>query len=405
MRLLTFTTLYPNEIRPGHGVFVENRLRHLVAGGEAESLVVAPVPWFPLRSAVFGGYADFARVPRIEDRSGIAVHHPRYPVLPKVGMSVAPALLYRGALASVRRILAAGYDFDLIDAHYFYPDGVAAAMLGRRLGKPVVITARGSDINAIARFAGPRRTIRQAAAAAAGVIAVSEALRGSLCALGVDPAKVVTLRNGVDVDRFAPVDTEAVRRRLGLTGPVIATVGNLLAAKGQHLVLRAMPDFDGATLLVAGTGPARAELGRLAEELGVAGRVRFLGHVPHEELRQVYGVADVSVLASASEGWPNVVLESMACGTPVVATDVGGISEIIGPPESGTVLAERTAAAIAAAVGRILARPPARAAARAHAERFGWDEITTGQLALFGKILGTPAGIPTAALQTVASRP
>src|ERR1700722_6941003 len=138
LRLLTFTTLFPDSERPNHGIFVENRLRHLIATGEAVSTVLAPVPWFPFGAARFGAWARFARVPRREQRHGLDVHHPRYPVIPRFGMSLAPLLLY---WASRRALGRAGLVFDVIDAHYVYPDGVAAVWLGRHFGKPGGITA------------------------------------------------------------------------------------------------------------------------------------------------------------------------------------------------------------------------------------------------------------------------
>jgi hypothetical protein len=126
LRLLTFTTLFPNSEQPNHGVFVENRLRHLVASGEVESVVVAPVPYFPSTARWFGEWARYARVDRQEMRHGLAIHHPRFPVIPWVGMSIGPALLVAATIGLVRRLLATGIGFDVIDAHYFYPDGVSA---------------------------------------------------------------------------------------------------------------------------------------------------------------------------------------------------------------------------------------------------------------------------------------
>ncbi|MGH7041460.1 MAG: glycosyltransferase, partial [Acetobacteraceae bacterium] len=190
IRLLTFSSLYPNAAQPTHGVFVENRLRHLLGSGAARSTVLAPVPWFPFAAARFGTWAAFARVPRVEMRHGIAVHHPRFPVIPRVGMNLAPWLLYRAALPALRRLLAAGVAFDAIDAHYVYPDGVAAVWLGAALGRPVVITARGTDVNLIPRYAVPRRLIQGAIAGAAALVAVSGALAEALIALGAPPAKV-----------------------------------------------------------------------------------------------------------------------------------------------------------------------------------------------------------------------
>ena len=190
MKILTFSTLYPNAARPGHGIFVETRLRHLLATGAVQSTVVAPVPWFPFSSSAFGEYAKHARAPREETRNGISVLHPRYPLVPKIGMTAAPALLAAAALPALRGLLVQGRDFDLIDAHYFYPDGVAAAWLGRRLGKPVVITARGTDLNLIPQYALPRRMIQWAAREAAAMITVCKALKDTLVELGVAPQRV-----------------------------------------------------------------------------------------------------------------------------------------------------------------------------------------------------------------------
>ncbi len=168
LRLLTFTTLFPNAEQPHHGVFVENRLRHLVASGAVETTVVAPVPFFPVASRVAGNWGAYARIPRREVRHGLAIHHPRYVVIPRIGMSVAPYLLYAACAPFLRRLLMDGAAFDAIDAHYVYPDGVAAVWLGRRFGLPTVITARGTDINLLPRYTWPRRLIRRAIGDAAG---------------------------------------------------------------------------------------------------------------------------------------------------------------------------------------------------------------------------------------------
>src|SRR6516164_8335222 len=137
MNILTFTTLYPNATRPRHGIFVENRVRELSKTAGLSVRVVAPCPWFPFSSRVFGHYSKFALVPRLEVRHGISVHHPRYPLFPKIGMSAAPILMYYGVRGAIQRLITRSGEFDLIDAHYFYPDGVAAIMLGRFFRKPV----------------------------------------------------------------------------------------------------------------------------------------------------------------------------------------------------------------------------------------------------------------------------
>ncbi|MBR0670161.1 glycosyltransferase family 4 protein [Roseomonas soli] len=393
MRLLTFSTLYPNAAQPAHGVFVENRLRHLVASGEASSTVIAPVPWFPLRSERFGTWARYARAPREETRHGLHVLHPRFFAPPRIGMWTAPWMLQRAAEAALRRLTAQGFAFDAIDAHYLYPDGVVAAWLGRRLGKPVVITARGSDTSLLPQFALPRRLILQALDEADALIAVSSGLRDGLVALGAPPEKVSVLRNGVDLSVFRPpLDRARARAALGIEGPMLLSVGLLIERKGHHHTISALPRLPGCTLLIAGEGPDREALAALAARLGVADRVRLLGARPHGELPALYGAADALVLASTREGWANVMLESMACGTPVVAGPAWGSREAICAPEAGIVLDDVSADAIAQAVAAVLAAPPARDATRAHAERFGWEETTAGQLALFRRVLAARSG-------------
>ncbi len=392
MRLLTFSTLYPNAAQPHHGVFVENRLRHLLETQDVESRVVAPVPWFPSWTPAFGGYGVYARVPGGEIRHGIEVRHPRYPVVPKIGMTVAPVLLARWALPALRAIRSGGYEFDMIDAHYFYPDGVAAVMLAQQFGVPVTITARGTDINLIPRHALPRRMIRWAARQADGIVTVCQALKDALVDLDVEQGKIRVLRNGVDLDRFRPGDRRAARRRFEISGTAIASVGHLIPRKGHDLVVRALASLPDAVLLIAGEGPEDANLRRVAREAGVEERVRFLGRLAHEDLPELYGAVDALVLASSREGWANVLLEAMACGTPVAATDIWGTPEVVATPEAGLLIPERTPQAIAATVGRLLADLPRREATRAYAERFGWDDTSHGQARLFSQVLAAHAG-------------
>ncbi len=387
IRLLVLTSLYPNAVQPHLGRFVEERLRRLVDGGGITATVVAPVPWFPFRHRRFGRYAAFARVPACEERHGIRIEHPRHAVIPRFGMNAAPELMYRALLPVLRRRLAAGDRFDLIDAHYFHPDGVVAARLGMALQKPVVITARGSDVNVIPRYRLPRRRIRRAADRAAAVVTVSAALKARLEALGVPPGKVTVLRNGVDLAHFAPRERSAIRAALGLAGPVWLAVGNLAEAKGVHVTLEALAGVPDATLLVAGQGPDEAHLRHLAERLGVGARVRFLGAVAHAELCGYYNAADAMVLATRREGMPNVVLESLACGTPVIVTPFEGVAEVVASPAAGRIAASRTAGAIRDAWNRLQANRPDTAATRRYAERFGWEPVIRAQRALYADAL------------------
>lgn len=381
MKILTFSTLFPNSEKPGHGIFVETRLRHLVASGQVEARVVAPIPWFPSTNPRFGSYARFAKAPRHEVRHGLQVSHPRYLVVPKVGMNLTPALLAQAAKPTIARMLDEGYDFDLIDAHYFYPDGVAAAMLGRYFNKPLVITARGSDVTLFPHYPLPRRMITWAAKRADAVITVCNALRDEVVALGIDAERVVSLRNGVDLELFRPTE------RTSNAMFTLLAVGHLVPVKAQDLIIGALTLLPGVRLVLAGDGPDRAKLETLAHELKVSDRVTFLGAVPQAQLRGHYGAADALVLSSSREGWANVLLEAMACGTPVVASRVYGTPEVVAAPEAGVLMRERSYQGVADAVNALRAHYPDRGATRRYAERFSWDDTTAGQIRLFERVL------------------
>jgi glycosyltransferase involved in cell wall biosynthesis len=387
IKILTFSTLFPNSVSPSHGVFVETRLRHLLASGEVSARVLAPVPWFPSSNPAFGQYAKFASVPREEVRFGMKVEHPRYFLPPKVGMTPAPLLLALSASSSIKKMLAAGEDFDLIDAHYFYPDGVAAVMLGKWFNKPVVITARGTDISLIPHYTLPRKMILWAAKHAAGMITVCQALKDEMVSLGLPEKNIVALRNGVDLDLFQPCDRQAERARLNLTRPTLLSVGHLIPRKGNELIIRAMPQLPDTDLLIAGDGPEKAMLTALAAELGVAERVRFTGVLAQTELRSYYGAADALVLASSREGWANVLLEAMACGTPVVASNVWGTPEVVATSDAGVLMPTRTPEGIASGVKTLFDNYPKHIATRRYAEKFSWSDTTAGQLTLFKEIL------------------
>jgi glycosyltransferase involved in cell wall biosynthesis len=386
LEILTFTTLYPSQIRPQHGIFVETRLRKLAESGAVGARVVAPCPWFPFASPRFGHYSLFARQSREEVRYGLHVDYPRYPQLPKIGMSAAPLALFASILPVLRRQLRGGRDFDLIDAHYFYPDGVAAVLLGRALGRPVVVTGRGSDLNVIAEYAIPRGWIRWSARHADGLVVVSRGLKQRLANLGIAEERVHVLRNGVDPALFRPADRDAARRALGLTRPTLLAVGNLVRLKSHRMMVEALVGLPAVDLVIVGEGPERAAIEALARERRVADRVRLLGHVPQDRLPDIYSAADLLLLVSTHEGWPNVLLESMACGTPVIASDIDAIADIVAAPEAGRILKEPNPERLATAAREFLGALPARAATRAYAEGFDWQSTTEGQITLFREI-------------------
>ena len=402
MRVLTVTSLWPNEAQPNHGIFVENRMARVHATGRAEITVIAPVPWFPSTASVFGPYATFAKVPAHEDRNGIRIEHPRYATIPKVGMRVQPALYHAALARCAKRLIAETGPFDLIDAHYFYPDGVAAARLADELNLPLTITARGTDINLIPKGNdAARRAILAAAARADASITVCEALRAEMIEMGADGGRIHALRNGVDLEAFRPPTTErnALKAELDVPvdAPLVVSVGGLVERKGHHLTIDAVAAQPGIHLRIAGAGEEEEALKAQIASLGVEDRIRLTGPLPHSALADFYGAADLSVLASSREGWANVLLESMACGTPVVATDVWGTPEVVAAPEAG-LLCSRDAASIGTQVAALLENLPDRATTRAYAEGFSWDETVQGVLQVFESVVaesGTESGSDT----------
>lgn len=389
IKTLLFSSLYPSSVRPGHGIFVETRLRELLKTGEVETQVVAPVPWFPFSSKRFGEYGRFSATPKSEHWNGVSVHHPRYYLLPKIGMNLAPQALANGALPTIRKLIANGFDFDLIDAHYYYPDGVAAGIIARKIGKPFIVTARGTDLNLIPNYSEPRRRILETASLADASIGVCNALMEKLSSLGAAPEKLEVFRNGVDLERFRPEPKEEARGRLGLTArQIILSVGNLVELKGHDIAISAMTKLPtDTTLVIVGQGPLESELKGLADRLKVNDRVVFAGPIPNTDLRWWYSAADVLVLCSSREGWANVLLESMACGTPVVSTSVGGTPEIVTNPQVGRLMLTRDSATLLKELHGLMDKFPDRAAVRQFAEKYSWTETSVRQIKLFRRII------------------
>ncbi len=388
IKILLFSSLFPNSQQPSHGIFVENRLRKLLSSGEVEVKIVAPVPWFPFKSEIFGIYGKYARVPFTEERYGNSIMHPRYMVIPKIGMNWTPHALVKSALPIIKNIIQDGYDFDLIDAHYFYPDGVAASMIGEELGKPVVITARGSDINLLPQFERPRKMIKSSAERASAMITVSKALKDTLCSLDVDGEKITVLRNGVDLEFFTPATSKnKLKDELGLSGTIILSVGNLVELKGHHLIIDALKHVSDVKLYIIGGGNMRQSLEQQVLQNGLQDRVVFTGVIDQEKLRKYYQVADALVLASSREGWANVLLESMACGTPVVASNVGGTPEVVSSCEAGVIMESRDVKGVVSGISKLLNNYPSSSETRGYAENFSWDYTTNGQLKLFKALI------------------
>jgi glycosyltransferase involved in cell wall biosynthesis len=199
--------------------------------------------------------------------------------------------------------------------------------------------------------------------------------------------KITVLRNGVDLEMFTPPsDKEELRKNLGISGTTILSVGYLIERKGHHLIIEALTKLPDVRLLIAGEGAEHDNLLALVRRERLDKRVSFLGNVPHQRLKDYYGAVDMLVLASSREGWANVLLESMACGTPVVATKVWGTPEVVSCPEAG-VLVDRNAYAISEGIKKIIEYKPDCKLTRNYAEKFDWTETSNGQMRVFQEVV------------------
>ena len=378
MRILTFTSLFPNSQDPTHGIFIYQRASHLASRSGNEVRAVSPVPYFP-RWLKIKRWPAASALPSEETMNSIRVWHPRYPLVPKLSMPVHALAMFLGSLRTVKKLHQTA-QIDCIDAHFVYPDGMAAVLLGKVLDIPVIVSARGTDINVYPDFHLIRPMIRWTLRHAAGIIAVSESLREKMVALGIPKERIHLVPNGVDPAAFRQISqVEACRRlNLGDIGPLLVSVGSLIPSKGHQILIEAVKSLaervPGLQLYILGEGSYRPELEKLVKSLGLEKQVFLPGKRPNVELPLWFSAAAMSCLASSREGWPNVVSESLACGTPVVATRAGGIPEIVHSPALG-ILVERSCDAFAAGLAEALAKDWDRERISRESRRRTWETV------------------------------
>lgn len=388
-KIIVFSSLFPSSVRPTAGVFIRERMFRV--GRQLPVVVVSPVPWFPGQGLIRRWKPSYRPLPaKMEEQGGFRVFYPRFlslPVLFRTLDGLSMAFCSRRLL----RRLKEEEGFNLIDAHFAYPDGYAAARLGCWLKLPVAVTLRGTEVP-MAKSPPRRRRMLEALAGAQRVFAVADSLKRHVVKLGADESKIRVVGNAVDTGIFHPVDKAEARRALGVPqdAPVLVSVGGLVERKGFHRVIELLPSLKRKYpkllyLIVGGAGPEGDWSGKLRQqvaELGLEDTVRFLGALPPAELKQPLSAADVFALATSNEGWANVFLEAMACGLPVITTDVGGNKEVVCRKELGTVVPFGQPQALAAALERALGFPWDRAAIIAYAEANGWErrvEVLCGE--------------------------
>jgi len=394
MRVLVVSTMFPNRAQPVHAVFVRNRVARVAE--RCEVRVLSPIPWFPLAGCL-QKYRHRRDIPRRDTLAGLSVEYPRFLSIPALFKPLDGFFLFLAVWFAARRIRKE-FDFDLIDAHLAYPDGFGCALLARLLKKPLTVTLRGHDVNDVPNYPVRRLQVRYALRTANRVIGVADALRRVAVDLGCPAERTVTISNGVDTALFEVRSQLDARTRLDLPldRRVVLSVGHLVERKGFHIIVEALAlirrtDKEVPFLVIVGGPGEEGDYSAVIEDrvrsLALQDDVRLAGAQLNETLCDWYNAADVFCLASSKEGWANVLLESLACGTPVVGTRVWGTPEVISSDEYG-ILVDRDSEAIAVALSRALETDWNRERISTYARSQTWDRVADKVLENFRIALG-----------------
>ncbi|MEM8724943.1 MAG: glycosyltransferase [Pseudomonadota bacterium] len=392
--VLSLSTLYPNAVKPRFGTFVARSLEGLAKlGAKTGDWRVSVVNPIGLPPVAFGRYRALSELEPVTQEGGLTVYRPPFTLIPKIGARRNAGAIAKAVLPVIEQIHS-DQPIDVIDAQFFFPDGPAAAMLAQQLGLPLSIKARGSDISLWGKQDFAREQMLEASEHASGLLAVSEALKRDMIALGMQAEKIGVHYTGLDRDRFRPLGHTQLRTQLGQQlgfdmpagAPLLTCVGALIERKGQDIAISALPSLPEARLVLVGKGDDKARLESLARDLGVADRVHFAGSLDHDVMPLILSAADAMVLPTVSEGLANAWVESIACGTPVITTDVGGARELINNDIAGRLI-ERTPEAVVEAVDSLLASPPRPDAVAASAERFSWNNHDEVLAAYFERLV------------------
>ena len=386
LRVLTLSTLFPDASRPNFGIFVERQALALMERGDVEVRVVAPLGIPPWPLSQHPRYRALAALPERETWKGLEVVRPRFVNFPGTGGVPHAQMMTRGAGPAIEAIRR-DFPFDLIASEFFYPGGPAAVALGRRFGVPVSITARGSDIHMWGKARGVAGQVLAAGRAADGMVAVSEAMREDMIALGMPGDRIVPIVTGIDLERFAPRDRATAKAALGVSGPLVVSLGALIPLKGHDLVIDAVAGMPGVNLWIAGQGPEHGKLEARIARMGLGDRVRLLGGVPADEVAPLLAAADVMALASEREGLANAWFEAMASGTPIVIPDVGGARQVLRGSAAAGRIAPRTAEGFAEAIGALLDEPPEAKLVRAAVEPYSWAAHSAHLVAYYSRLI------------------
>ncbi|MBI4698890.1 MAG: glycosyltransferase family 4 protein [Nitrospirae bacterium] len=339
MKILVITSVFPNSKQPALGVFVRERMVNVAR--HCEIKVIAPVPWFPLVRFLKKNYRP--KVEYLEIQDGIEVYHPLFFSIPYFFKFLDGFFFFISSITMTWKVQR-NFKFDIIDSHFVYPDGFGSVLLAKLFRKPVTVTVRGT-IKKLLKYSLIRIQIKYALNESARIFTVCKDLKNTVMALGVSEGKISVIPNGVDAEKFHPMEKLEARKALGLpeAKKIIISVGGLVERKGFHRVIAVLPAIkkiipEVMYIIVGGSsveGDYGSELRRIVKQMDLEKYVMFAGAIPHDRLYKWLSASDIFCLATSNEGWANVFLEAMACGLPVVTTREGGNEEVVSSEEYG----------------------------------------------------------------------
>lgn len=389
LKALLITNLFPNPEEPFRGIFIANMARE--AKHECDLTVVSPLPWFPRALKWLKKYGSFSMIPHEFDIDGIKVYSPKYLAIPKMG-ALHPVFIFLALWKTVSKIKKE-QGIDLINAHWVFPDGVSASWIARLLKIPFILSARGCDINLYSKFILRRPQIINAVKAAYRITSVSQAQKETICKMGIPENKIMVIRNGVDIERFALKNREQCRSRLGLSSmaKIILFVGQFVEVKGFNYLIEAIARLydEGKRdlrLIAIGNGPLKEGYRNKISKLGLGASVLFAGEKSRDEIPYWYGACDLLCLPSIREGCPNVVLEALASGRPVVASKVGGIPELLNE-KNGILFTPRDVGKLSEALRNAMERTWYPGEIRNTVIQFSWKNVASEYIANYEKVM------------------
>lgn len=402
INLIVLTKNYPRTGSPQVGIFVEEQVREIRTKVDGPVTVICPVPWSPKFLWVRKKWKEYGRAERQREEYGIKIYFPRYLAFP--GRWLFPLqgiLIYLSVRSLVRRIVGGKGERIVLHSHTILPDGLAGSFLKKELRIPHVCTVHGSDINLYPsdnalNYALTKYVLKNCD----HIVTVSERLREKVLQISENLKSISVIYNGANGQRFRAISKAVARRRLGVQDKpsIILFVGNLVPVKGVNLLIRAFSEVlrqnrnDSDVLLyLVGDGNQRNSLVALAERLRVIEKVIFVGRRPHDEIPYWLNAADVLVLSSLSEGFPTIIPEAMMCGIPVIASNVGGVAEIVYDKITGILTQAGSADDLEAAMKLILSDEVLRrrivANARDRVMAYTWEDNASRHAQLYESLL------------------